>query len=208
MAPFSDGTPQASQWTIPPGHFFDYEIQTTRDDAGTYFYHTHVGMDEVSAFGALIVNDFGKPPYDYDEDRLLIWSDYFNKTDHNMTVGLQAVWPGEVNSVLLNGVGVAIGHEPKNSGTCALPIIEVDPCTKYRLRFISSTALSFLMIGFEGHHEMAVIGADSRYTKPAPIDRMQIASGQTFDVLFQAKTNEELLADGKTDYIIQFQTLD
>lgn len=165
-------------------------------------------MDEVSAFGALIVNDFGKPPYDYDEDRLLIWSDYFNKTDHNMTVGLQAVWPGEVNSVLLNGVGVAIGHEPKNSGTCALPIIEVDPCTKYRLRFISSTALSFLMIGFEGHHEMAVIGADSRYTKPAPIDRMQIASGQTFDVLFQAKTNEELLADGKTDYIIQFQTLD
>ncbi|KAJ6092481.1 hypothetical protein N7486_007770 [Penicillium sp. IBT 16267x] len=211
VAPFSDGTPQASQWPISPGHFFDYEIQTTPDDAGTYFYHAHVGMEEVTAFGALIVDDCGKPPYDYDEDRFLLWSDYFNKTDHNMTVGLQGVpfsWTGEVNSFLLNGVGVAIGHEPNNTGVCALPIIEVDPGKKYRFRFISSNALSFLMIGFEGHDDMAVIAADSRYTKPAPVDRMQIASGQTFDVLFQAKTTEELLADGKKDYVIQFQTLD
>jgi L-ascorbate oxidase len=24
--PFSDGSPQASQWPIPPGHFFDHEL--------------------------------------------------------------------------------------------------------------------------------------------------------------------------------------
>lgn len=81
MAPFSDGTPQASQWPIPPGHFFDYEVQTTPDDSGTYYYHSLVGVEAVTVFGGIIVDDCGKPPYDYDGDRVLIWSDYFNSSD-------------------------------------------------------------------------------------------------------------------------------
>ena len=40
VAPFSDGTPLASQWPIPPGHFFDYELHPTDDEAGSYFYHS------------------------------------------------------------------------------------------------------------------------------------------------------------------------
>ena len=34
MSPFCDGTPAASQWPIPPYHFFDYEFELFPGDAG------------------------------------------------------------------------------------------------------------------------------------------------------------------------------
>jgi hypothetical protein len=44
VSPFSDGTLQASQWPIPPMHFFDYEIHVLKGMARTYYYHSHVGF--------------------------------------------------------------------------------------------------------------------------------------------------------------------
>jgi FtsP/CotA-like multicopper oxidase with cupredoxin domain len=61
-APFSDGTPQVSQWPIAPGHFFDYEVHPDIGDAGTYFYHSHVDFQAISAHGAIIVEECGDPP--------------------------------------------------------------------------------------------------------------------------------------------------
>jgi len=60
-APFSDGTPQAAQWPVPPGHFFDYELHVPIGMAGTYFYHSHVGWQATSATGPLIVSTFILP---------------------------------------------------------------------------------------------------------------------------------------------------
>jgi Multicopper oxidase len=34
-SPFSDGTPAASQWPIPPGKYFDYEFMFDDDVSGT-----------------------------------------------------------------------------------------------------------------------------------------------------------------------------
>jgi len=34
-SPFSDGTPSASQWPIPPGKYFDYEFMFADDLDGT-----------------------------------------------------------------------------------------------------------------------------------------------------------------------------
>ena len=76
--------------------------------AGSYFYHSHVGLQALTAVGALVVEDAEPPPYDYDEDRVLLFTDYFNSTDSYMIQGLTANpfrWTGEVNGVLLNGYG-------------------------------------------------------------------------------------------------------
>ncbi|KAK4697389.1 hypothetical protein P7C71_g688, partial [Lecanoromycetidae sp. Uapishka_2] len=112
VSPFSDGTPQASQWPIPPMHFFDYELHPEAEDAGTYFYHSHVDFQAVSAAGPLIVEDAGVPPYSYDDERIVFLSDIFNGSDSNITQGLQAnpfVWSGETNNVLVNGYGNSAG---------------------------------------------------------------------------------------------------
>ncbi|KAK5662311.1 hypothetical protein OQA88_8217 [Cercophora sp. LCS_1] len=112
MAPFADGTPQASQWPIPPGHFFDYEIAIDPEDAGTYFYHSHVEMQAMTCSGPLIVDDCGSSPFHYDDERVLSFSDYYLQSDQQMmhdVMGAPFKWMGEVDGILLNGQGVATG---------------------------------------------------------------------------------------------------
>lgn len=208
LAPYADGTPAASQWPIPAKHYFDYEVRPLKDEAGTYFYHSHVGFQAVSCAGPLIVEDEGECPYEYDEERIVMLTDYFNKTDHTIESGLVAdpfVWSGETNAVLINGVGVSIG-ETAGKGICKLPVINVDPGKTYRMRFIGGTALSLVQFGIVDHEEFTIIEVDGHYTKPHTEKFMQVSTGQRFDVLFKAKSESEL--DGKTDYLIQMQTKD
>ncbi|KAH6617183.1 Cupredoxin [Chaetomium tenue] len=249
FAPFADGTLGASQWPIPPGHFFDYEIATELEDAGSYFYHSHVGLQALSCTGPLIVEDCGGSPYDYDDERILLFQDHFQRKDQDMIQGLLAnpfTWMGETSGVVLNGKGVALNQtaiegplgeangffgsrrffgsgavngtsdswngqlgddQIKPSGDCTLPVIDVEPGKTYRFRFIGATGLSLLSMGFEDHHNMAVIQVDgSEYNEPVAIDRLQLGGGQRFDVLLQTKTVEEL--GDRCTYFLQFETRD
>ncbi|KAF3932147.1 Laccase-14 [Dactylellina cionopaga] len=208
-APFSDGAPQVSQWPIPPGHFFDYEIHPDFGDAGTYFYHSHVDFQAITASGALIVKETRRPPYHYHGDRILQLGDYYNKTDESIVDGLLAnpfVWSGETKSLLLNGKSGTKGcGETTAHSTCAPAIIRVRPGRSYRFRFIGGTAISLVTLGIEGHRDMTVIEADGRYTQPWTTDHLQIASGQRFSTLFKAKSIQEILSANKTSYWIQFE---
>ena len=163
----------------------------------------------MTAAGPLIVEDAKEPPYAYDEERNVFLQDYYNKTDDDIEHGLTAtpfVWSGNVNAVLLNGVGVATG-ETAGQNDCSLPVINVDPGKTYRLRFAGAMAISMISFGIEGHAEMGVIAADGRYTKSYRTGYMQITTGQRFDVLLKTKTVDELSgAGGKTDWLIQFET--
>ncbi|OLN85232.1 L-ascorbate oxidase [Colletotrichum chlorophyti] len=208
MAPFSDGSPAATQWPIPPDHYFDYEVYPLLSESGTYFYHSHVGFQAVTASGPLIIEDKGEPPYSYDEERIIFLTDYFNKTDSVVEKGLTAVpftWTGETNAVLINGVGVSVGEKAGN-GDCQLPVIDVEPGKTYRMRFIGATALSMVQFGIVGHDNFTIIEADGHYTKPHTEKFMQLSTGQRFDVIFTTKTEEEL--NGTTDYLIQLETKD
>src|SRR5438876_101124 len=107
-------------------HFFDYEVHPEADDAGTYFYHSHVGFQAVTASGTLIVEDPAGPPYSYDEERIIHLADYFTKTDAAIEAGLTGipfVWSGETGALLVNGVGVS-SNPPAAGAPCSLPIID------------------------------------------------------------------------------------
>lgn len=117
------------------------------------------------------------------------------------------VWSGEVDSVLINGVGVP-NNTVAGHGDCQLPVIEVQPDTTYRFRFIGAGAISMVQIAFEGHTDLQIIAADSQYTKPHKIDYIQVAPGQRFDAIIHTKSAAELARANKTDFYIQFQTQD
>ena len=189
-------------------HFFDYEVHPLETEAGTYFYHSHVGFQMGTASGPLIVEDNGACPYAYDEERIVHLSDYFNATDMKIEQGLVAdpfVWSNETNAVLINGVGVSIG-ETAGKGGCELPVINVEPDTTYRMRFIGATALSMTQLAIIDHDNFTIVAADAQYTKPYSEKFMQVSTGQRFDVIFKTKCKEDL--KGKTDYLIQFETKD
>ena len=49
-----DGVAGLTTPPIPPGEYFDYEFQLTH--AGTYWYHSHLGMQEQrGVYGAIVV---------------------------------------------------------------------------------------------------------------------------------------------------------
>jgi FtsP/CotA-like multicopper oxidase with cupredoxin domain len=207
MAPFSDGSPQAAQWPIPPGHFFDYEVQTALGDSGTYFFHSHTGMQAISACGALIVEDCASPPYAYDDERILVFSDYSPRSDGNGNSG--GGRGRNTDAILLNGRGLRTGDKADGSDSCSLAVIDVEPATTYRLRLIGATGLSHIIIGIEKHQDLTVIQVDGgEYTQPYPVDYIQLGSGQRYDVLLKTKTKKELEADGQDTYYIQYETLD
>ncbi|KAE8381839.1 Cupredoxin, partial [Aspergillus bertholletiae] len=206
-APFSDGTPLASQWPIPPGHFFDYEVRPEPGYAGTYFYHSHVGFQAVTAWGALIVESAQPSPYAYDEDRVIALSDLFTKTDEEIQDGLTSsnfTWSGETSAVLVNGQGRLATNA---TGPCRLASISVEPGKTYRLRFIGATALSFVSLSIEGHDVLEIIEADGHYTKPVQTNYLQIASGQRYSVLFKAKTEAELQKAKSRQFYFQLTTM-
>lgn len=129
--------------------------------AGTYFYHSHVGFQAVSAAGPLIVDDAGIAPYHYDEERIIFLSDVFTRNDTDIAAGLTndpLIWSGETSMVLVNGKGGGSA----NGTTCSasLETINVEPNKTYRLRFIGGTALTFASLAIEGHSDLAVIEAD------------------------------------------------
>ncbi|USP75998.1 hypothetical protein yc1106_03272 [Curvularia clavata] len=207
-APFSDGSP-VSQWPIAPHRCFDYEIHPEMSDAGSYFYHSHIGFQAISATGPLVIEDFGLPPIAYDEERYVFLQDYYRKTDDILEHGLTAipfVWTGEVDAVLINGVGVA-KNATAGQGDCQLPVIDVEPGKVYRLRFVGALAISLVSLAIEDH-SLEIIAADGHYTKPHPTDYIQVASGQRFDALIRTKTVAELAASNTTDYYIQYETKD
>lgn len=160
VSPFSDGTPLASQWPIPPAKFFDYEIHVPHGMAGTYFYHSHVGFQAVSCTGPLIVEE-KHVPYKYDEDKIVFLQDVFTKNDSTIEAGLIAnplAWSGETSMILVNGKGG--GSANGTACNASLSAIDVEPGKTYRLRFIGSTALTFASLAIEGHNTLTVIEAD------------------------------------------------
>lgn len=165
-SPFSDGSPSASQWPIPPLHFFDYELHPEVGTAGTYFYHSHVGFQGVSATGPLIIEDIVKP-YFYDEERIVFLQDVFKKNDSTIESGLvhsPLVWSGETDMILINGKGG--GSANGTSCNASLSTINVEPGKTYRLRFIGATALTFSTLAFEGHDCLEIIEADGSVSSP------------------------------------------
>ncbi|KAF4553572.1 Multicopper oxidase-like protein 11 [Elsinoe fawcettii] len=211
-APFSDGTPLVSQWPIPADHFFDYEIHPEIGDAGSYFYHSHVGFQQLTAHGVLIVEDADEIPYEYDGDVPLILGDYYAKGDEEIVGGLlnKTVfkWSGEPANVLVNGQSGNVSSIIASNPSCAPYVIEVEPDKKYRLRVIGATALSFVKMVLESHSELEVIEADGQYTKPAPIDHIQVSPGQRFSYILKTKCEDELNKLNRTDFWIRYETRD
>ena len=205
--PFSDGTPLASQWPIPAQHFFDYELQMPNGSAGTYFYHSHVGFQAVSCSGPLIVED-KVPPYKVDGDRVIHIQELFNKTDATIEQGLQAtpfVWSGETNGFIINGKTIS-NFGVTDQSSSQLAIIDIEPNSVYRVRFIGGHSLSYSALGIEDHTDLQVIEADGAYTKPHSTAFLQIASGQRFSALLKSNTCDKLQQSGKLDYYIQIES--
>ncbi|TPX58053.1 hypothetical protein PhCBS80983_g03412 [Powellomyces hirtus] len=194
--PWSDGTSHISQNAIPPGKDMTLEFHV-RDQAGTFLYHAHNAMQELSIFGALIVQDQkeDRKHFKYDGERTLVLSDYWHNSSIAQEQGLLGTpfkWIGDPQSILTNGItqfancstSGKLSPKAPNGGYA---VTTVEKGKTYRFRIINAATLGFFRFDIPGH-KMTVIEADGTLVEPRAIDHLEINAGQRYSVLITASS--------------------
>lgn len=123
---------------MAPSSSFEYAFIPQEEDAGLRFYHSHVGLQAMTAFGPLII-EHDNPPFHYDAEHILTLSDWYNKTTEVMEAGLWAdpfVWLGSANYVAVNGRPFT--GEPDAKSDEPPYVVDVDYDKTYFLRWIGA----------------------------------------------------------------------
>ena len=215
LVPFQyDGVPGVSFPGIRPGETFTYRFPVRQ--AGTYWWHSHSGLQEQSGhYGPLVIDPAGSEPVAVDRDYILLLSEftpldprfimqrlrtgehYFNRQktswtdDYPLTPAERRMWakmrmaPTDIADVsaptytyLANGRGPQEGME-----------YLFNPGERIRLRLIDGGAMTFFNVRIPGL-AMTVIAADGQNVRPVEVDELQIAPGETYDVVIEPGTAE------------------
>lgn len=192
----SDGVPFLTQRPIQPGESFTYMFDVP-NQVGTFFYHAHVGLEEMSVFGPMIVYDSQNSdptrtteklkdgPFMYDDERIVSLSEWWH-TDRGqfeayyLSTNFTKIF--EADTFLINGLGIFDSGIDLDSYCKGYAIIPVHPNKVYRIRVIG--AMTFRTLGFAiAGHQMIVIEVDGDYVKPYDVDYLEVSAGQRFSVL-------------------------
>ena len=215
LVPFQfDGVPGVSFPGIKPHQTFTYEFPVRQ--AGTYWYHSHSGLQEQTGhYGPLVIEPSAGEPVQVDRDYILLLSEftplhphfimqrlrtgehYFNRqmpswTDKYPISGEERrMWaqmrmaPTDIADVsaptytyLANGRGPQEGME-----------YLFNPGEKVRLRLINGGAMTYFNVRIPGL-AMTVIASDGQNVRPVEVDELQIAVGETYDVVVEPRGAE------------------
>ncbi|KAG0167604.1 hypothetical protein DFQ28_003114 [Apophysomyces sp. BC1034] len=216
----ADGFPNITQRSIPPGGTYHQRFRVI-NQAGTFFYHAHSGLQDETVQGPFIVYDSdaawpaeaqgdAKPtykirdgPYEYDDERIVHLNEWWHQTETarlDYVLGDQFTGMIPADSYLINGRTV---YNPANafdnSKNCGgYSVIGVEAGKTYRLRVIGGVTFSTLGLAFT-KHTMTVIEVDGVLVKPYEVQHLEVASGQRFSVLLRANQ------DPSKDYYISTQ---
>lgn len=210
LVPFQyDGVPGVSFPGIKPHETFRYEFPIRQ--SGTYWYHSHSGMQEQSGhYGPLIIDPAGPEPMAYDRDYILLLSEFTPLHPHFIMSRLrtgEGYFSRQLSS-WTDGYPMT-GAERRmwaQMRMMATDIADVSAPTytylangrgpkegleylfrageRIRLRIINGSAMTFFNIRIPGL-PMTVIAADGQNVHPVDVDELQIATAETYDVLIE-----------------------
>lgn len=201
-----DGVPRVTFPGIPPHSVFTYEFPIRQ--AGTYWYHSHTGLQEQrGVYGSIVIHPRGGPVHAADRDYVVVLSDW---TDENpdYVMGLlksendwYAVERGTNQSVwgaLRRGqIGDYLRREWESMPENEISDVSYDrflidgstdrrfaakPGETIRLRIINAASATYFYVQFAGG-DMKVLAADGQDVVPFETDRLSIAVAETYDVL-------------------------
>jgi L-ascorbate oxidase len=208
----ADGVPFLTQLPVSPGEEYVHEFRVV-NQAGTYFYHGHVGLQEETVFGPLIIYESpeARPEnldslqeiftptkklraegYEYDSERTIMLSEYWHRARLEFEahiMGPEFEFLPEADSVLINGRAL-FDHDTAVTKKCdGYETIIVQPGKTYRLRVIGATTFRTLGMGI-ANHKLTIIEVDGEFVKPYDVDILEVAAGQRFSVLLH--TNQDV----------------
>lgn len=211
LVPFQmDGVPGVSFPGIPPHSRFTYEFPVTQ--AGTYWYHSHSGFQEMrGVYGPIVIEPADAPSETLTRDHVVVLSDHsFVGPSHLLR--MLKVDPGHYNyrrqtlAGLLAGRDQPIGQrlawakmrmDPTDISDVTGAVMRYlvnghgyednwtglfDPGERVRLRFICAAAMTAFDVRIPGL-ALAVVAADGQDVRPVETDEFQISPGETYDVI-------------------------
>lgn len=211
LLPFQmDGVPGVSFPGIKPHSSFTYEFPI--EQAGTYWYHSHSGLQEMMGqYGPIVIDPSGAEAAPYDRDHVVLLSDHSFVHPASILRNLK-VEPGYYNRQRQTLSGLVAGKDQKLSDRVAWGKMRMDPTDisdvtgdvltylvnghapranwtalfapgeHVRLRFINAAAMTVFNVRIPGL-SMLVVAADGLDVRPVPVDEFQFSPGETYDVI-------------------------
>ena len=194
----ADGVPFLTQEPIPPGAEFTHDFRVV-NQAGTYFYHAHVGLSEQTLFGPFIIHTRQEEISEKYPEHIISLSEWWHASRtafEEYVLGPDFKFIPEAQSVLINGRTLYNTDQPLSLPSNSSPqknedvgkdcagysVFEVDQGKTYRLRVIGAS--TFRTLGFAiAHHNLTIIEVDGERVKPYTVSFLEVAAGQRFSVL-------------------------
>jgi FtsP/CotA-like multicopper oxidase with cupredoxin domain len=210
---FQDGVPYVTTPPIKPGTTFTYEFPIKH--SGTYWYHSHTGLQEQRGVYGSIVIEAKDPPVKADIDHVVVLSDWTDEDPdevlrtlksgsdyYSLKKGSMQSLSGAIKADALENVLKRswqrmppmdisdIGYDHFLMNGQPSQSLNVLPGQKVRLRIINASASTYFYLEYaEG--DMQVIAADGLNVKPLRLKRFLIAVAETYDVVITVPGNRK-----------------
>ena len=211
LVPFQmDGVPGVSFPGIRPGTRFSYSFPVRQ--AGTYWYHSHSGLQEqIGHYGPIIIDPAAADPIGHDREHVILLSDHSPLHPHKIFTRLKQQG-GYFNYQKQTLAGQWAGRDQKGRDRFAWGGMRMDPADisdvtgstytylvnghgpadnwtalfrpgeRVRLRFINAAAMTIFNVRIPGL-TLTVVAADGIPVRPVAVEEFQIANAETYDVI-------------------------
>ena len=205
-----DGVPGLSFPGIKPGETFVYEFSVKQ--AGTYWYHSHSGVQElIGHYAPMIIEPAGPEPAPFDSEHVVVLSDYSFLHPHEIIAKLKQQ-AGYFNRQKQTVAGLLAGKDQPLAQRLEWAKMRMDPTDildvtgsaytylvngqgpkdnwtglfapgeRVRLRLINAGSMTIFNVRIPGL-PMTVIQVDGQDVVPIEVDEFQISNAETFDVI-------------------------
>jgi CopA family copper-resistance protein len=213
LVPFQmDGVPGVTFPGIKPGQTFVYEFPIIQ--SGTYWYHSHSGLQEQEGhYGPIVIDPKGEDPIQSDREHVVVLSDFSFMHPHLIFERLKQDaeyfnYQQETVAGLLAGKDQTLKERVEwakmrmnptdiSDVTAAAYTFLINghgpqgnwtglfnPGERVRLRFINTAAQTIFNVRIPGLR-LIVVAADGQLVRPVEVDEFQIGNAETYDVIVQ-----------------------
>ena len=198
-----DGVPDITQPPVGSGESFTYKFEA--NPPGTYFYHSHVGLQlDRGLFGPLIIEE-ASPHVAFDREFTVVFDDYlstaptplstFDADGTTVTSGTDGMRGGGSGGMMDGGpggmMGGMIGSRPPYDGITVAGQPPASPSRftanegeRVRFRFVNASSATAISVQLAGH-PLTITHTDGRPVEPVTVDTFGFASGERYDAIVE-----------------------
>lgn len=208
LVPFQmDGVPGVSFPGIRPGETFHYEFPVRQ--SGTYWYHSHSGLQEQQGhYGPIVIDPAGADPVAYDREHVVVLSDWTFLHPHQLIARLkqQAGYFNRNKPTLVDRLEMSASDRAMFARMRMDPTDIADvggntytllmnghspeenwtglftPGERVRIRLINAAAMTIFNFRIPGL-PLEIVSADGQNVRPVTVDELQIAPAETYDFI-------------------------